>query len=574
MHIETMSATVISGSGKPLDLLFHTGDPPTLDPVLCPIRIENWRFSKGCLLALIQEGSVQIRAHMYPIEVVGPQAFCEGDSVTPQSPAGLMQYSWSSGESSATIIVKQSGSYHFTARGVASGNVVASDTIQVTIWPRPAPVLSVTGTQMLCDGDSLILATSAGFSNYMWNNGALGSSVVVKNAGTYFVTVTDINGCIGVSEPLVVQLLSKPSPIITSVGSTTLCSGDSVLLDAGSGYASYLWSTGETNQSIAISESGRYDVRVRNTAGCEKDTFVIAAQFPPAPTPILTLNGAVMSCNAAAEYQWLFEGTEIPGATNEYLEVNTPGRYGVRTSDMNGCTASAEMSVNLASSVITLTCPEYREYEPGEIVIVPLILTSTNLTSTDPAQLQGMLRFNKSILKPLWTFTSSKEEGKYRTVSFSAARQPLQTDGLMFELPFRVMLGDEEQTELLIDSLIWVDGLLPIASGTGSCVLRVKVCLEGGARLYLPGAMTKLHQNHPNPFNAMTVIEYETAESGYVEVNILDALGRQVAMPVAGIKPAGKHVLRLDATGYRSGIYICVLKTATEQHSIILSLLR
>ena len=44
---------------------------------------------------------------------------------------------------------------------------------------------------------------------------------------------------------------------------TTTCD-ESVILDAGDGYGSYLWSTGETTQTIEVSQSGNYSVVVQN----------------------------------------------------------------------------------------------------------------------------------------------------------------------------------------------------------------------------------------------------------------------------------------------------------------------
>ena len=45
---------------------------------------------------------------------------------------------------------------------------------------------------------------------------------------------------------------------------TSICQGDSVLLDAGAGHTNYLWSTGETTQTIYADASGSYSVTVGN----------------------------------------------------------------------------------------------------------------------------------------------------------------------------------------------------------------------------------------------------------------------------------------------------------------------
>lgn len=47
----------------------------------------------------------------------------------------------------------------------------------------------------LCNGSSINLTVSSGFSSYNWSNGELDNSITVTTSGNYSVTVTDVNGC-------------------------------------------------------------------------------------------------------------------------------------------------------------------------------------------------------------------------------------------------------------------------------------------------------------------------------------------------------------------------------------------
>jgi len=74
-----------------------------------------------------------------------------------------------------------------------------------------------------------------------------------------------------------------------------------------------------------------------------------------------------------------------------------------------------------------------------------------------------------------------------------------------------------------------------------------------------------LSQSYPNPFNARTVIRYDLASSGYVQLTLHDLLGRGVRTLVDGVKSSGTHRVAWDgrdALGklLPSGIYICRLK--------------
>ena len=67
--------------------------------------------------------------------------------------------------------------------------------------------------------------------------------------------------------------------------------------------------------------------------------------------------------------------------------------------------------------------------------------------------------------------------------------------------------------------------------------------------------------NYPNPFNPETCIEYILPKTSKVELAVYDALGRQIAMLVNGIKPAGEHRILFDGQALSSGIYMTMLKT-------------
>ena len=78
---------------------------------------------------------------------------------------------------------------------------------------------------------------------------------------------------------------------------------------------------------------------------------------------------------------------------------------------------------------------------------------------------------------------------------------------------------------------------------------------------------SRLHQNHPNPFNAGTRIAYAVAEAGSVKLEVYDALGRPVATLVSGRREAGPHAVLWDGTvseGVRAaaGVYFSRLSTA------------
>ncbi len=76
-----------------------------------------------------------------------------------------------------------------------------------------------------------------------------------------------------------------------------------------------------------------------------------------------------------------------------------------------------------------------------------------------------------------------------------------------------------------------------------------------------------LFQNHPNPFNGGTVIEFELPSASHVRLEIFNVLGQQVAEPLNASRAAGKHRATWDGlfkNGRQapSGIYFYRLQAA------------
>ena len=66
----------------------------------------------------------------------------------------------------------------------------------------------------------------------------------------------------------------------------------------------------------------------------------------------------------------------------------------------------------------------------------------------------------------------------------------------------------------------------------------------------------RLDQNYPNPFNPATTIRYAVPAPGPVRLDVLDVLGRRVAVLVDGVVPAGTHTVSFEAGRLPSGFYL------------------
>ena len=86
----------------------------------------------------------------------------------------------------------------------------------------------------------------------------------------------------------------------------------------------------------------------------------------------------------------------------------------------------------------------------------------------------------------------------------------------------------------------------------------------GGLRQAQPPVGFALGQNYPNPFNPSTVIPYELASGGYVQLEVFNLLGQRVATLVDGAQGAGVHTAVWKAS-VSAGVYLYRLRVDGQQ---------
>jgi gliding motility-associated-like protein len=142
-------------------------------------------------------------------------------------------------------------------------------TFQITV--DPLPVVTVNDPSF-CVGGSATL-TANGAATYEWSPAAglsatTGASVVATPASTtdYTVTGTSAAGCVNSD---VATVTVNPNPVAAITGPDEYCAGTTATLNAGPGFASYVWSTGATTQTIqATAANNPITVTVTNAQGC------------------------------------------------------------------------------------------------------------------------------------------------------------------------------------------------------------------------------------------------------------------------------------------------------------------
>lgn len=144
------------------------------------------------------------------------------------------------------------------------------------------------------------------------------------------------------------------SAIVNLGNDTTLCTGQSLLLDAGNPGATFLWQDGSTGQTLNITTTGIYSVSV-NAGGCYFSHDTIKITFNSGSLSVnlgndtSVCNGQPITLDATtpgAAYLW------STGANSNTISANSSGTYWVQVS-ANGCSARDTMVFSLANTSTT-----------------------------------------------------------------------------------------------------------------------------------------------------------------------------------------------------------------------------
>ena len=116
-------------------------------------------------------------------------------------------------------------------------------------------------------------------------------------SGQYFDSIVIIDTC-GETKTvyLAATVLPISAPIVTALGATTFCAGDSIRLNAPNGFNTYEWSDGETSQNIIVKKSGAYTVTVTTAAGCTATSTPTTVTVTPLPQISVFMPAPVVVC--------------------------------------------------------------------------------------------------------------------------------------------------------------------------------------------------------------------------------------------------------------------------------------
>ena len=299
-----------------------------------------------------------------PVVATNSFTYCQGATATALTANALIGNSlrWYTQPTGGTFTTTApvpstttAGTYTYYVSQANVGNdesMRAAITVVVNALPA-TPTITASGSTTFCTGGSVDLTSSAATGN-TWSTNATTTTITVSTTGNYTVTVTDANGCVSASTPISVNVSNAPTPTI-SASSTQACSGDVVTVTA-SAADSYSWSTGETTQSIQVSNTASVFVTVTNANACNgvgqsATTNITFTATPTAAGSFTTAGNIVTFTNTstgAASYSWDFGDFTNSSATAPAHAYAANGVYTVTLTAINGnCSSTATFEISI-----------------------------------------------------------------------------------------------------------------------------------------------------------------------------------------------------------------------------------
>jgi len=310
------------------------------------------------------------------------QSICNGDAITLTASGGV-SYNWDNGVNQGVGFTPLlTNTYTVT---VTDGNN-CTDTDFTIITVNPLPIADAGEDKNICDGGAVDLTASGGV-NYLWNTTENTATINVNPTvtTTYSVTVSDINNCESTDNVTV----NVNSALIADAGSdVTICKGQSTILNA-SGGVSYNWSPANSLSLSSVSDptasptqTTTYTVTVSDGPGCEDTDQVIVTvltvnAFAGNDATICAGDEILLSASGGISYAWSPTfGLTSPNTSTTIAGPQSTTVYTVYVTDVNGCTETDDVVINVLPTVEVNTVVSSNIVCPGDEIIIEPFPTS------------------------------------------------------------------------------------------------------------------------------------------------------------------------------------------------------
>ncbi len=348
-----------------------------LEPGLYSVTLDD-----GCSITTDQITAILL-APPEPFSLGADQNICSWDQLEFSFDPSLGDFNWQDNSTSANYTITSSGNYALT---ISNSCGEESDDIEVTTLDIPEVEIGP-NIQQICEGDVIDIDVDPALGDLLWQDGSTASYYEISTSGTYTLMIS--NECGTGSDEMNVSIVEPP---VFDLGSdTTLCTGDTIVLDAPGVLGNYVWQDNSQNESIMVTTPGVFVLSVSNLCGDAVDSINVyfnTVVIPPDLGPDLTLCSVqqiVLYANSPnANCVW--QDT----STADSLLVTSSGTYTVQVS--NTCSSASDtVLINFNGNPPQVDLPTQLSLCQGQSVTIDAVVSGVTYLWNDNSQNQQLI---------------------------------------------------------------------------------------------------------------------------------------------------------------------------------------
>jgi hypothetical protein len=481
---------------------------------------------------------------------------------------------WNTGATTNTITVQPGSTTNYSCVGTVMGAPSCTVEDTITVQVNSNPVVALGNDAAICQGSSVTLDAGNAGATFSWCSGETTQAITTSNAGSYCVSVSDANGCIG-SDTINVTVNSLPTIVASG---DTICIGEGGMLTASGSTATYLWSPGAFSGAVVSpypTATTSYTVTATDVNGC---TAIDSAMIMVNPLPVIQTSGDTICINSTAVISAVGNATSYlwqPGNfSTDTISVSpaASSTYTVTATDVNGCSIidSAYVIVNALPS-LTVSGDTICEGSTGT-----LSAGGSGISyAWDPGSFSGQTVSDSPLSTTTYTVTSTDVNNCTSSSTVTMVVDPLPSVSAsslgihcLDDAPF-TLTGGSPAGGIYSGAGISGTTLTPTAAGNGTHTVTYMYtdangCSASDSSTVIINPCTGIISNtsetgvtiYPNPFHeSATLSVHKTAPLQNATFTLYDITGKIVLQMVN----LTSTTISIDRNTLESGVYFYTL---------------
>lgn len=273
---------------------------------------------------------------------------------------GANSYMWQDNSIFPYFLVKKAGTYTLT---VQKGFCTITDSLSVNYVNKEN--INLGNDTSYCFNSTIKLMPNVNANSYLWQDSSTNNFFEATKPGIYWVKIN--SATCKTTDSIV--LTQKNRPIANLGLNKSYCKNERVELNAQNNDCTFTWDDLSTNQTRTVTAPGVFYVKITNNLGCYATDTIQLDTFPDYK---ISLGNDTFICEGGdylvkpnqnySSYLWQ------DSSTKNYFLATKPGKYYVKVTNQNNCTAHDTLELFLKNKPTILLKQEYKTCDPNFIL--------------------------------------------------------------------------------------------------------------------------------------------------------------------------------------------------------------